>query len=124
MKIIDYGRVFTVYALGLVLATSQIAGARIIEPTPANVDAAIFRAKQYLYGEQQEGGHWEKDAVREGTAHTLYTKRQGDTFGGYTALATYALLASGENPNEPRIKEAVEFLKHADIVGIYAIAMR
>ena len=124
MKIIDCGRVWAVYALVLIMAASHIAEAKTIEPTPANIDAAIFRAKQYLYGEQQDGGRWEKDAVREGTAHNLYIKRQGDTFGGYTALATYALLASGENPNEPRIKEAVEFLKHADIVGIYAIAMR
>ena len=49
---------------------------------------------------------------------------QGDTYGGYTALGTYALLASGESPNDPRIKAAVEFLKQADIVGIYAVAMR
>jgi hypothetical protein len=100
------------------------AAAKTIEPTPANIDAAIFRAKQYLYSKQHEGGRWEKDATREGNSHTLFTRMQGDTYGGYTALSTYALLASGENPNEPRIKAAVEFLKHADIVGIYAIAMR
>mgnify|MGYP005851290669 CR=1 FL=1 len=41
-----------------------------------------------------------------------------------TAIATYALLASGENPNDPRIKQAVAFLMEADIVGIYALGMR
>ncbi|HSZ56146.1 MAG TPA: hypothetical protein VK797_10825, partial [Tepidisphaeraceae bacterium] len=122
MKIIDRDGGWIVCALASIFTIAQPAGAKLIEPTPANIDAAIFRAKQYLYSVQHEGGHWEKDSVREGTSHLLYMKMQGDTFGGYTALATYALLASGENPNEPRIKDAVQFLKHADIVGIYAIA--
>jgi hypothetical protein len=116
--------IFGVLALLLDLTAAARGAVKEIEPTPANIDSAIFRAKQYVYGEQHDGGHWEKDAVREGTDHSQFRNMQGDTFGGYTALATYALLASGESPNEPRIKAGVEFLKHADIVGIYAIAMR
>ena len=49
---------------------------------------------------------------------------QGDTFGGYTAIATYALLASGENRSDPRISKAVQFLEDADIIGIYALGLR
>ena len=100
-----------------------IAG-QVIEPTPQNIDKAIEKAKACIYGLQREGGRWEKDPARVGEEHSQYIQMQGDTFGGYTALATYALLASGESPNDPRIKAAVEFLKQADIVGIYAIAMR
>ena len=98
--------------------------ARDVAPTPQNIEKSIERAKTFLYSIQREGGRWEKDLTRVGDDHSQYVNMQGDTFGGYTALATYALLASGENPNDPRIKAAVEFLKQADIVGIYAIAMR
>src|SRR5689334_20394334 len=90
---------------------------------PDKIDAAIAGAKRYLYSQQQPDGQWEKDALRVGTDHN-WKDMQGDSFGGYTALCTYALLASGESPNNPRIKAAVEFLKHADIVGVYAVAMR
>jgi len=95
-----------------------------MQPTPKNIEAAIEKAKAYLYSIQRQGGRWEKDPGRVGDEHSQYINMQGDTFGGYTALATYALLASGESPNDPRIKSAIEFLKQADIVGIYAIAMR
>ena len=49
---------------------------------------------------------------------------QGDSWGGFSALATYALLASGENPQEPKIKEAIAFLEKADIIGIYGLGIR
>jgi hypothetical protein len=113
-----------VYA-GAWLAPSRTApAANLVEPTPQNINKAIDKAKTYLYGLQREGGRWEKDPARVGEDHSQYIQMQGDTFGGYTALATYALLACGDSPNEPRMKAAVEFLKQADIVGIYAIAMR
>jgi len=49
---------------------------------------------------------------------------QVDTFGGYHALATYALLASGESPNDSadQVRRRISS-GHADMVGIYAIAM-
>jgi hypothetical protein len=37
-------------------------------------------------------------------------------------LSTYALLAAGEDPQDPRIEKAVAFLRNADMVGTYAIA--
>ena len=117
---------FILALLTLLLSCASIAtGANNYPPaTPARIDDAIAKAKAYVYSKQHDGGGWENDASRIGTDHATYAQMQGDTFGGYTALATYALLASGESPNDPRIKSAVEFLKTADIVGIYAIAMR
>jgi hypothetical protein len=92
--------------------------------TPEQIDAAIEKGKAYVFSQQLPAGRWEKDAQRVGTDHASWVGRQGDTWGGYTALSTYALLAAGESPSNPKIKAAVEFLKRADIVGVYAIAMR
>jgi hypothetical protein len=104
--------------LGLACAGRSAAGV-----TPEQVDNAIEKAKQFIYKQQLPGGHWEPDAARTGTDHK-WDGMQGDTYGGYTGLATYALLAAGESPNTPRIKAAVDFLERADMVGIYSIAMR
>ena len=92
--------------------------------TPRQINAAIDKAKRFIYRKQLMEGRWEKDPSRIGTDHAAYKEMQGDTYGGYTALCTYALLAGGESPNDPRIKAAIQFLKHCDMVGVYAIAMR
>lgn len=92
-------------------------------PTPQQVDAAIKKGVAYLYSKQKSGGNWEQDVSRKSTAHD-WQSQQGDTFGGYTALCTFALLEAGEKPSEPRLARAVDFLKRADIVGIYALGIR
>jgi len=83
--------------------------------TPEQVDQAIERAKKYIYS-QQKGGNWDHD-VKDGNAK----KTQA---GGYTAIATYALLAAGESPQDPRIKQACEYLYTVDMTGIYALGLR
>src|SRR6185437_6107628 len=124
------GMILLTLALGGASVQGQHERQRRVRPrgpvpwTPQTVDDAIRKAKDYIYSKQHSGGHWEKDETRIGEDHASYLRMQGDSFGGYTALATYALLAAGENPNDPRIKAAVQFLKTADIVGMYAIAMR
>ena len=87
------------------------------------MDAAIEKAKRFIYRHQSMEGRWETDPARVGTEDN-WGKMQGSTYGGYTALCTYALLAAGESPNDPRIKAAVQFLKHVDLIGVYAVAMR
>lgn len=89
--------------------------------TPQDVDAAIERAKEYLYS-QQKDGNWERSPSRNPT--TAPSELTGGQWGGITALCTYALLAGGERPEDPRIKQAVEFLLKADMVGTYALGMR
>ena len=44
--------------------------------------------------------------------------------GGYTSIATYALLEAGESPQDSRIQKAVKFLEDAKIDLIYAIGLR
>src|SRR3982751_4314758 len=101
----------------IVLSLAAIVGLAPRAPaaTPEEVDRAIEKAKQYLYSQLQPSGHWETDDKRLTVKHDDWHKMQGDSFGGWTALAVYALLASGENPQDPRIQKAVEFLQKADI---------
>lgn len=87
------------------------------------MDAAIEKAKRFIYRHQSMEGRWETAPSRIGDGDD-WEKMQGSTYGGYTALCTYALLAAGESPNDPRIKAAVDFLKHVDLIGVYAVAMR
>src|SRR5688572_9927796 len=100
-------------AVVLVLVATLVSASRTARAaTPAEVEAAIARGKKFLYGLQRPEGRWEPDAGRNGNSHHDHTKMQGQSWGGYTAIATYALLASGENPQDPRIARAVNFLKH------------
>jgi hypothetical protein len=90
---------------------------------PEQIDAAIAKAQKFLLSQQKAGGHWETTDRRTGDKHDWETM-QGDTWGGYTAIATYALLASGVSTNDPQIIKAVNFLKTADIIGNYALGLR
>jgi hypothetical protein len=89
--------------------------------TPEQVDEAIQRAKDHIYS-TQNNGLWEIAANRDASASVA--DRAGGQFGGLTALNTYALLAAGEAPTEPRLQKAIDFLRHADMVGIYAVGLR
>src|SRR5688500_2118567 len=82
---------------------------------PQRVDEAISKAKVWLYS-QQKDGNWERSLEGMG--------EHGDQKTGYTALVTYALLAAGESPNDPRIQKAVEFLLKNDTTGVYALGLR
>jgi hypothetical protein len=93
--------------------------------SPQQVDAALDRAKSFLYSEQNSG-LWEKqpappsDTEADKSAHTA----TGGQWGGTTALAVYALLAAGESPQEPRLAPAIQFLRTVDIKGTYALGLR
>jgi Domain of unknown function (DUF4159) len=99
--------------------------------TPDEVEQSLKRAKEFLYS-QQKGGNWERvpQRIKNGTplpdreGVSNNTAEEGGQWGGVTSLVTYALLASGEQSSNPKIQEAVSFLKTAEIVGIYALALR
>ena len=91
--------------------------------TPEEIDNAIRKGVAYIYSQQKSGGHWEMTDSRVGTAHD-WQKTQGDSFGGFTSLTTYALLAAGESPQDKRVANAVAFLKKADVIGIYSLGLR
>jgi hypothetical protein len=93
--------------------------------TPQQIDDSIQRAKSWLYSQQSQGT-WEKTQKREPTSADRSSGQSitDGQWGGTTALATYALLAAGESPQEPRLQQAIDFLKKADLVGVYALGMR
>lgn len=88
--------------------------------TPAEVDKAIEIAKDFLYS-HQKNGTWETTALPEGDKPA---STEGGQWGGLTSIATYALLAAGESPQSSKLRPAIEFLKKADIKGIYALGLR
>lgn len=89
---------------------------------PAQVRDAIDRGKKYLYALQNDAGTWEAKPARDPADKAWF--ETGGQWGGVTALVTYSLLAAGESPAEPRLRKAIEFLRTADITGVYAISMR
>src|SRR5688572_17526529 len=97
-----------VAALATILAVAPESRAA----TNAEIDAAIARGKKFLYSQMKVKGRWEKDAKRDPkqSGHQ-WEKMQGDSFGGYTAIATYALLACGESPQKEEMKAAIDFLQ-------------
>lgn len=113
------GAVISCSCFGFLLGTARSSFAA----TPEEVDHAIKKGQDFLYSQQKPNGAWENDPERKGKDHD-WEKKQGDTFGGFTAVATYALLASGENSQDPRLVKSIEFLKKADIIGIYALGLR
>lgn len=110
--------------------------------SPDEVEKAIKKGRAFLLSKQKTmepkpgatavpAGRWESDDKRDpktARMHGEWQHMQGPEWGGFTAIATYALLASSQDLKtdleEPRIKAAVTFLKKADILGIYSVGLR
>jgi hypothetical protein len=84
------------------------------------VDKAIRKAVAYLY-KTQKGDNWEVVPRRMGDTGYKVDETQ---WGGLTAMATYALLAAGESPQNPQVAKAIAFLDRAEITGTYAMGMK
>ncbi|MDB5333493.1 MAG: hypothetical protein JWP03_4644 [Phycisphaerales bacterium] len=110
-----------VNAVALSLLTTFSLATAAHGATQQQIETAIQKGKEAIYKAQAADGTWEK-----GPAPTVdgNSETNGKQWGGLTAIATYALLAAGEPRTDPRIAKAVEFLKHADIKGIYAVGLR
>ena len=88
--------------------------------SPKEVNAAVDKAVKYLY-EVQQGAHWEmSEAPTSDEKHSV----RGKQWGGLTAMATYALLAAGENPQDERVEKALKWLLEKDMTGTYAVGLR
>lgn len=103
------------------VAAAQAPGTRP-PPTAEQVEQAVQRGKTWLLARQRNTGNWETRDDRDPEAPAWF--ETGGQWGGTTALAVYALLASGEPHTEPRIAKAIEFLKTANVEGVYALSMR
>jgi hypothetical protein len=111
----------------IVLICGFAASRAALADPPVSAQAASDcerKAIQYLYS-QEKNGSWDPPAPTAGANGVTFDWTATWTnWGGPTAVITYALLAAGENPNDPRLKSAIEFLKTADLKGTYAIGMR
>ena len=110
-------------AIFLALVLSALIGgpARVHAATSARVEESLGRGKKFVYSRFADGS-WEKSPRQQ-----LDTKDRvvGSQWGGQTALAVYALLAAGDSPNaEPKLAQAIAFLKQAKITGTYALGVR
>ncbi|MCC6240856.1 MAG: DUF4159 domain-containing protein [Phycisphaerales bacterium] len=117
-------RFVTIFLLLVAPAYAQQSPAGSTEPPvdPAAVATAIRQNIEFLYSAQKPDGSWELQPLRDPAqpSHSI----AGGQWGGMTALTTYALLASGESPQDPRIARAITWLKNADMIGTYALGMR
>jgi len=78
--------------------------------TAEQIDQAIEKGKAYLYSLQKDG-HWETAPEFHPTPADLGgNDLNKGNWGGLTAMATHALLAAGENANDPKLKPAVDLL--------------
>jgi hypothetical protein len=84
------------------------------------IEAAIHRGVEYLY-KVQKGDNWEVSSTPRGDDAA---KVDGAQWGGLTAMATYALLAAGESPQDPRVARAIAWLDKAQVMGTYAMGMK
>ena len=78
----------------------------------AAVAGAIRRAQEFLWSKQNAGGHWDPFGANE---------KYED---GPTALATYALLASGVSATEPRMIKALDWLAAQKTEMTYCLGLR
>ena len=76
------------------------APAKAPETSSEKVNAAIKRGVQFLYSIQKKDGSWENVPAPAGKDPANPDQGQ---WGGLTSMATYALLAAGENPQDPRL---------------------
>jgi hypothetical protein len=105
-------------AVGMLIAL--VLPAPVGAATPGEVNDAVDKAVKYLYDVQQNG-NWEISAAPQGDDNASVTGRQ---WGGLTAMATYALLAAGENPQDPRVAKALNWLLDNELSGTYAVGLR
>ena len=105
------GKIITVALFFCLTSTRFSSGA-----TPSQVDAAIKKAVAYLYANEQ-GDNWEVAKVDPHGFDADGGYSEASHFGGYTAIATYALLAAGEDPKDnPKLNAAInKILLDADI---------
>jgi hypothetical protein len=92
--------------------------------TPQEVDQAIKRGVEWLYSQQNEQGNWESTPGPGPDARKEQAKPESGQWGGYSSLATYALLDAGESWKDKRVRDALEWLNKAPMIGTYAVALR
>jgi hypothetical protein len=77
------------------------------------VQRSIERAREWLWRQQRPDGSWEG-----------FNASWGNWPGGPTALVLFALLESGENPQDPRMTRALDWLSIQPATKTYSLGLR
>ncbi|MFP3937621.1 MAG: DUF4159 domain-containing protein [Phycisphaerae bacterium] len=77
------------------------------------VEQSIEKAKQWLYSQQKNDGSWGD-----------YKASTGAYPSGLTSIVLFALLESGENAQDPRLEEALEWLTIQSSDKTYSLGLR
>ncbi|HEY7119335.1 MAG TPA: DUF4159 domain-containing protein, partial [Tepidisphaeraceae bacterium] len=96
----------------------------VFAATPQEVDKSIRRGVEWLYSQQNERMNWESTPGPGRDARKQQADPKSGQWGGYSAIATYALLDAGESWRDKRVREALEWLNKAPMIGTYAVALR
>jgi hypothetical protein len=96
----------------LALAVACLIVSRARAADPREIDVAIFKAKKFLFDQQQEGV-WEREFDKHGDQKT-----------GQTALVLHALISAGESSKDERLQRAIDFVKKTPTTGVYALSLR
>ncbi len=107
--------------LSLLFLVGFVPAGNALAATPEEVDTAIKKAVNYLYAKQR-GANWEIVQTRDRQKGP--PDIDGGQWGGLTSLVTCALLYAGESPQKRELRQAIDWLTQADIVGTYALGFR
>jgi hypothetical protein len=103
------------FRIGLMMGLLACAGL-VRAATPDEVQNAIDNSVQFLYSKQKHGD-WEVKSTK------FYSPARNQP-GGITVTATYALLSTGESPENPKLAVAIKYLQSNDFSGVYTLGMR
>src|SRR3954469_4834341 len=125
MRVFHRKRYVSFFLCGFIVAWAGMAQP-IHAATSKQVDAALEKARAYLFTLQNKNGTWDDTVVPPKPAESAANARSpnGGQWTGETALAVYALLAAGESPQNPKLKPAIEFLVRSETAGTYALGLR
>ncbi len=102
-----------------IVLTAQATRAVRAEVSQEDVLHHIEELKSLLFDRQDRyTGNWEFRSRPGGIRRDIIQA------GGETALATQALLVSGESSQNPRLVQSLKYLQELDIIGTYAMSMR
>ncbi len=92
--------------------------------TDEDVEREINKLKLYLYEQQnKQTGGWYDGKYHKGPEEDNQPEKNRN-LGGPTAMATLALLVSGESSQDPRLAKAIDYLRGLDMYGTYALAVK
>lgn len=91
--------------LAVLLIGTLTAGASAQTVTSQQVEQTKARIREFIYSQQDAKGSWEK------------AYNHGHAASGATAIAAYALLMSGESPQDPRLQKAIQYLRMANLIA-------